>query len=93
MPWMYILRCHDGSYYIGSTTNLEIRLAQHQAGEGGRWNSQRLPVELAYSTEFHTLDEAAKAEIRVKGWRRRKKEALIQGRYELLPELANTSKK
>ena len=90
MPWMYILRCSDGSYYVGSTTNLELRLAEHQAGEGGRWTSQRLPVKLVYSSEFSSLDEAARAEQRVKGWRRSKKEALIGHRYDLLPDLAKS---
>lgn len=85
---MYILRCCDGSYYVGSTTDLELRIGEHQAGEGGRWTSHRLPVELVYSAEFGSLDEAAHAEQQVKRWRRAKKEALILGQYELLPELA-----
>jgi putative endonuclease len=88
MPLMYILQCADGSYYVGSTTDLGLRLAEHQAGEGGRWTSQHLPVELVYSFEFNSLDEAAHAEQQVKRWNRRKKEALIHGRHELLPELA-----
>ena len=85
---MYIVRCCDASYYVGSTTDLERRLREHQAGEGGRWTSHRLPVELVYSAEFGSLDGAAGAEQQVKRWRRAKKEALILGQYELLPELA-----
>ena len=88
MPWMYILHCSDGSYYVGSTTDLELRVAEHRAGQGGRWTSHRLPLELVYSAEFVSLEEAARAEQQVKHWRRAKKEALIRGDYELLVMLA-----
>jgi predicted GIY-YIG superfamily endonuclease len=49
--WIYILRCADDSYYVGHTTNLEMRLAEHQAGEGGEWTKRHLPVELVFSQE------------------------------------------
>lgn len=55
---MYILLCSDGSYYTGSTNNLELRLAQHQWGEGANHTKKRLPVQLLYFEEFDRIDEA-----------------------------------
>jgi putative endonuclease len=83
-----MLRCADRSYYVGSTTNLELRVAEHQAGEGGAYTAQRLPVELVYACEFDTLHEAFLREWQVKGWSRKKKEALMRGDYEALIELS-----
>jgi putative endonuclease len=86
--YFYILRCSDGSYYAGSTTNLDARIATHQAGEGGDYTARRLPVEAAYSEEFETLHDAFLVERQVKGWSRAKKEALIRREYDALPPLA-----
>jgi len=86
--FFYILRCADGSYYTGSTTNPDVRIASHQAGEGGDFTSRRLPIQVAYIEEFETLHEAFLLERQVKGWSRAKKEALIRGDYEALPPLA-----
>jgi putative endonuclease len=58
VSWVYILKCSDNSYYTGSTDNLELRVAQHQAGEGGEYTSARLPVVLVYVREFQTHDES-----------------------------------
>ncbi len=85
---MYILECTDGSYYTGSTNNLELRLAQHQAGEGANHTKKRLPVSLVYYEEYARVDEAFYREKQVQGWSRKKKEALINGMPELLPTLA-----
>jgi len=52
MPYMYLLRCSDGTTYVGSTWDLERRLGEHQLGLGGAYTSKRLPVELAYCEEF-----------------------------------------
>jgi predicted GIY-YIG superfamily endonuclease len=86
--YTYILQCSDGSYYVGSTNNLELRLAQHQAGEGANHTKKRLPVELVYYEEYSRIDEAFYREKQIQGWRRGKKEALIKGAYDKLPELA-----
>lgn len=86
--YMYILVCSDGSYYTGSTKDLEIRLAQHQAGEGANHTKKRLPVKLVYYEEFHRIDEAFYREKQVQGWSRKKKEALIKGEFHQLPALA-----
>lgn len=85
---MYILECSDGSYYTGSTKDLELRLAQHQAGEGANHTKKRLPVKLVYYEEYQRIDEAFYREKQVQGWSRKKKEALIKGEFDILPELA-----
>ncbi len=86
--WMYIVQCADGSYYTGSASNIELRLQQHQNGEGARHTRKRLPVTLAYYEEYSRIDEAFLREKQVQGWSRKKKEALINGSTELLPKLS-----
>ncbi|MDF2930849.1 MAG: nuclease family protein [Chryseobacterium sp.] len=86
--WMYILLCSDGSYYTGSTNNLELRLAQHQNGEGANHTKKRLQVKLLYFEEYNRIDLAFYREKQIQGWSRRKKEALMNGTTELLPGLA-----
>lgn len=85
--YMYILLCSNGQYYTGSTNNIEIRLAQHQSGEGSNFTRKHLPVKLVYLEEFNRIDEAFQREKQVQGWSRKKKEALINGEYSKLPEL------
>ena len=86
--YMYILECADGSYYTGSTTDLELRLQQHQSGEGANHTRKRLPVRLVYYEEFDRIDEAFYREKQVQGWSRRKKEALMENLSE---DLKNAS--
>lgn len=86
--YMYILECSDGSYYTGSTTNLELRLAQHQAGKGANHTKKRLPVKLVYFEEYERIDKAFYREKQVQRWSRKKKEALINGRTEELKKAA-----
>jgi putative endonuclease len=88
MAWMYILECGDGSYYVGSTRNLEQRIIQHQQGLGAKYTSNRLPVKLVYGEEYDRVVDAYAREKQVQGWRRAKREALINGDSELLPALA-----
>jgi len=85
---MYILLCADGSYYTGSTRDLELRLQQHQSGEGANHTRKRLPVKLVYYEEYSRIDEAFHREKQVQGWSRKKKEALIKGDFESLPGLS-----
>ena len=87
---MYILRCSDGSYYTGSTRDLESRLYEHQNGLGAVFTKKRLPIKLVYCEEFERIDDAFYREKQVQGWSRAKKDALIQGQYDLLPKLAKT---
>jgi len=84
----YILKCSDASFYTGHTDNLEQRLAQHQSGYFTGYTFKRRPVELAWSENFPTRYEALEAEKRIKGWTRAKKQALIDGEWDLLSELA-----
>jgi putative endonuclease len=95
MAWMYILKCADGSYYVGSTRDLEQRVLQHQAGIGAQYTSNRLPVKLVYSEEFERVSDAFTREKQIQNWSRAKREALIEGKKELLPglEKKNFSKK
>ena len=88
MAWMYILECADGSYYVGSTVDIERRLWEHNQGDGAKYTARRRPVKLVFSVEFDSITAAFSAEKQVQGWRREKREALIRGEYELLPELA-----
>jgi len=56
--FVYILLCADGSFYTGSTNDLERRMVEHQNGEGANHTRKRLPVELVYSEEYDRIDEA-----------------------------------
>lgn len=88
MAWMYILQCADGSYYVGSMRNLDLRLIQHQSGKGSRYTSGRLPVELVYGEEYDRVVDAYSREKQVQNWGRAKREALINGNLDILPLLA-----
>ena len=77
--YMYILKCSDKSYYVGSTDNLTLRVEEHNAGEGCTYTKERLPVQLVYHEECFNIKDAFIREQQVKGWSRKKKEALIKG--------------
>ena len=87
--FVYILRCADGSYYVGSTRDsLEMRIAQHNDGFYNGYTAGRRPVELVWSQEFDRITDAITAERQLKGWSRAKKEALIAGDLDLLRTLS-----
>ena len=88
--WVYILRCNEGSFYTGSTSDLERRLYEHETGLVYGFTSNRLPVRLVYAQRYDDISDAVAAERRIKGWRRAKKIALINGDYELLQQLARS---
>jgi putative endonuclease len=89
VPFLYILRCSDGSYYVGTKrTALEIRVAEHNAGTLGGYTSTRRPVTLVYSQWFDRITDAIENERKLKKWSRAKKEALIRGDFEALRQLA-----
>ena len=89
----YILRCADGKYYVGQTDALELRLAQHHAGHfPDCFTFKRRPVKLVWSEEFPSRYEALEAERKIKGWSRRKKEALIAGDWPLIRQLASRAR-
>jgi LAO/AO transport system kinase len=87
--FVYLLRCADGSYYVGHSDDLGLRVAQHQQGEIDGYTRTRRPIELAWSQETSTREEALAAELRLKGWSRAKKEALIKGDWALVSKLAH----
>ncbi len=92
--FVYILRCSDGSYYVGTTRDtLDRRVAEHNAGGYGGYTAKRRPVTLAYAQEFANITDAIAAERQVKGWRREKKEALIRGDLSALPSLASRAQR
>ncbi len=86
--WIYILRCADNSYYVGHTDNLDQRMNEHLAGTHRGYTANRLPVELAWSQECATREEALTAELQVKGWSRKKKEAMMRGDWNGVAFLA-----
>ena len=89
MPfWTYMLHCRGGAYYVGHTDDLDLRVAQHKAGRIAGFTSERLPVELVWSEEFVTRQEALEAERRINGWSRAKKMALSRGDWERISLLA-----
>ena len=88
MPHMYILECCDGTFYTGSTVDLEKRLTQHQACEGANYTRKRLPVKLVYTEEYERVEHAFRREKQVQGWSHAKKKALVEEQPESLPDLA-----
>lgn len=90
--FVYILKCSDGTYYTGHTTNLNARLEAHMQGESSEYTASRRPVILVFVQQFETRDEAFWFERRLKGWARRKKESLIQNNIDQLKQFACRSK-
>jgi predicted GIY-YIG superfamily endonuclease len=87
--FVYILKCNDNSYYTGHTDNLEKRIAEHNAKSFDGYTAARLPIEVLYVEAFTTRDEAFNAERQIKGWSRKKKEALIKKNWDELIKLSN----
>jgi putative endonuclease len=86
--WVYNLRCANGSYYTGHTDNLEKRVAEHQMGKLPGYTLSRRPVALVYSEAFTTREEVLACERRIKGWSRKKKEAMMRGDWAEVARLA-----
>ncbi len=94
MPHAYILECADGSLYVGSTWDLGRRLWEHTEGLGSTYTRlrRRRPVTIVWSAYFDRIEDAYLFEKRVQGWSRRKRLALIDGRYDDLPKLASRAR-
>lgn len=85
----YIVRCCDGIYYTGVTNDIERRLYEHNNSEDKKsFTYRRRPVILVFLSDEMDPDQAIEFEKQIKGWRREKKEALIRGDWESLPELS-----
>jgi len=78
MPFVYILRCRDGSLYTGVAKDLERRLDQHRSGRASRYTRSRLPVELVWSVQVEGWGAALREEIRIKRLKRQDKEELVR---------------
>ncbi len=90
--YLYMLRCADGSYYVGLTrAGLEKRVGKHNSGMFKGYTPSRRPTELVWHQNFQRLTDAIACERQLKGWRRAKKDALIRGDYKALQDLAKTS--
>ena len=90
MAWTYILECADGSFYVGSTVDLESRVSEHNLGLGSTYTRirRRRPVRLVWAAQFDRVEDAYRFEKQIQGWGRAKRIALIEGRLDDLPELA-----
>ena len=86
--FVYMLRCVDGSFYVGHTDDLDKRIEEHERGGKCLYTSQRRPLRLIWFDEFPTRDEAKAAEIQIKAWSRVKKVALARSSVEALRHAA-----
>ena len=87
----YILECADGSYYVGITNELSLRLAEHNNAQGARCTAQRRPVQLRYAESHPDKGAARRREAEIKGWRREKKRALFDsGRNTVTSQTRST---
>lgn len=79
--YTYMLRCQDGSFYVGWTTQLTKRVEAHNAGRGGKYTRSHRPVELVYYEKFETRQEAMSREWHLKRLTHKQKAALIEEAY------------
>jgi len=77
--YLYILRCRDGSFYVGVTRDVRERLSRHNSGKGAKYTRARRPCELMYFEEHESESSVRRREREIKGWRREKKIALMDG--------------
>ena len=88
MPFVYLLRCRDDSFYVGSTFDLDRRVTEHNEGLGAAYTRRRRPVQLVWTAEVVRIEDAFRIEKQIQGWSRAKRQALIDGRPDLLPALS-----
>ncbi|MEX2286343.1 MAG: GIY-YIG nuclease family protein [Planctomycetaceae bacterium] len=88
--FVYIIRCSDGSYYVGHSTDVTERVAAHNSGRGAVWTSSRTPVVLVYEEPFPTEAAAVARERQLKRWTQAKKQALVDGNLARLKELSRS---
>ncbi|TDB65945.1 GIY-YIG nuclease family protein [Arundinibacter roseus] len=92
--FVYILKCSDDSYYTGITNDLERRFFEHQTGlNPNSYTHSRRPLELVFHLEFQDVNQAIAFEKQVKGWNRKKKEAIINNHWDQLKPLAECKNK
>ena len=86
--YIYIIKCKNGSYYIGHTNDLKRRMKDHQAGYGSKFTTDNQTDAPLYFEEFNSRSEAMKRETQLKKWSKAKKKALIESDLEKLHELS-----
>ena len=87
--YVYIIKCSDDSYYTGITSNLQKRINEHKIGlQKDSYTYSRRPLKMVFYAEFTDINLAIKTEKQIKNWSRAKKEALINGEFDKLPNLA-----
>jgi putative endonuclease len=87
--WVYMVLCSDASYYTGITNDVDNRVAQHNEGiDKYSYTFTRRPVRLVYTGEFNNPNDAIAFEKQLKGWSRKKKEALIRGDWDAVKSIA-----
>ena len=91
MAWVYILECRDGSFYVGSTFDLERRVSEHNEGLGAAYTRRRRPVTLRWSAYYDRVEDAYQMEKRLQRWGRAKRQVLVDGDTGLLTSLASRS--
>jgi putative endonuclease len=77
MPFVYILRCGDGSLYTGIAKDLDRRLEQHRCGQASRYTRSHLPVTLVWTRKVRSWSLALREELRIKAMRKAEKEAMV----------------
>ena len=87
--YVYILKCHDGTFYTGITNNITRRIIEHQAGiNEDCYTFFRRPVKLIFHQDFLEVEQAIYFEKKIKKWSHHKKEALANEKFHLLPKLS-----
>ena len=86
--YVYILLCSDNSYYTGVTNDIARRLEEHNNSNSISYTSIRRPLKLEYCQEFNDIKQAIALEKQIKGWSRKKKQALINDDWESLKLLS-----
>ncbi|AFK17940.1 GIY-YIG nuclease family protein [Haloferax mediterranei ATCC 33500] len=82
MHFVYVLQCSDGSLYTGYTTDVERRVAEHDAGEGAKYTRGRTPVELVHVEEYDSKSAAMSREYEIKQLKRKQKLALVESKSQ-----------
>ncbi len=71
MYWTYVLKSQSsGVFYVGYTSDLKMRLKQHNSGRG-KFTRTKGPWELFHTEKFHEETDAVKRERQIKGWKSR----------------------
>src|SRR5688500_10687640 len=86
--FVYIVRCADGSLYVGHTSDIAERIQLHNDGRGALWTSCRRPVTLVFQERYGSEEQAIARERQIKRWTHNKKLALISGKLSALKSLA-----